>query len=291
MEKSKNMIFAVLSIVTGIFITLTLLPLLSYPAWWIRGGAFPRLQISTVLFILAGLQLWLLDWSRIATWVLILATVSALVYQIRWIIPYTRLFPIEVKAAHDPDPADMVRVMTANVLGTNRNAAGFLKLVRENDPDILVTLESDHWWEKQLEVLEKDYSHTIKCPLDNLYGMHVFSKLRLRNSDIKFLVEPDVPSMHTTTQLRNGHSVYFHFLHPKPPNPPTQLRRPEQESTVILRIARNLIRLRWAGGCGQHRVAAGMTNNTNKRAPRRQAKTIAIRKITCRFAPYCCWLS
>jgi endonuclease/exonuclease/phosphatase (EEP) superfamily protein YafD len=55
-----------------------------------------------------------------------------------------------------------VRIMAANVLGTNRNSAGFLKLVRENDPDILVTLESNAWWEERLSVLESAYPETLK---------------------------------------------------------------------------------------------------------------------------------
>jgi endonuclease/exonuclease/phosphatase (EEP) superfamily protein YafD len=48
-----------------------------------------------------------------------------------------------------------------------------LDLVNKYQPDILVTLESDLWWEEQLAVLEVEMPYTVKCPLDNLYGMHV----------------------------------------------------------------------------------------------------------------------
>jgi len=79
------------------------------------------------------------------------------------------VFPVEVKSAVGEDRQRIIRIMTANVLTTNRNAKGLIELVRENVPDILVTLESDDWWQAQLDILEPDYPYTIKCPLDNLY--------------------------------------------------------------------------------------------------------------------------
>ncbi len=59
--------------------------------------------------------------------------------------------------------------MTANILTPNRNAKALIELVRENMPDLIVTLESDGWWQAKLDALESDYPYTIKGPLDNLY--------------------------------------------------------------------------------------------------------------------------
>jgi endonuclease/exonuclease/phosphatase (EEP) superfamily protein YafD len=68
----------------------------------------------------------------------------------------------------------MIRIMTANVLTPNRNVKALIELVRENVPDILVTLESDLWWQAKLDILESDYPYTIKCPLDNLLCLNFF---------------------------------------------------------------------------------------------------------------------
>ena len=111
----------------------------------------------------------LLNLSSYATWSLLIVTLLCLVYHTWWIIPYTRVFPIEVKSAVNLDSQRMIRIMTANVLTPNRNAKALIELVRENMPDILVTLESDQWWQARLDILEPDYPYTIKCPLDNLY--------------------------------------------------------------------------------------------------------------------------
>lgn len=99
----------------------------------------------------------------------------------------------------------------------NRNAEKLIERVKENNPDILVTLESDKWWQEKLDILEADYPHTIKCPQQNLYGMHVYSKLPLKNSQVKYLVEPDKPSIHTCATLPSGQDIRLHFLHPAPP--------------------------------------------------------------------------
>lgn len=124
--------------------------------------------------------------------------------------------------------------MTANVLTPNRNAEALIELVCKNAPDILVTMESDAWWEARLDTLEPDYPYTVKCPLDNLYGMHVYSKLPLTDKHIEYLVEPDKPSMHTLVSLPSGHKIRTHFLHPAPPSPTENEKSSERDAELII---------------------------------------------------------
>jgi endonuclease/exonuclease/phosphatase (EEP) superfamily protein YafD len=198
---------------------LTLLPLWRHESWWVRSLDFPRLQ----LLILSGLVLFLqtifLDLSHYDNWVMILVTIICLCYHAWWIAPYTPLYPFEVKSSDDSDSKQLIRIMTANVLTPNRSAKALIRLVYENQPDILVTLESDAWWQTRLDSLENKYPYAIKCPLDNLYGMHVYSRLPLIDSQIDYLVDPDIPSMHSKVSQPTGHKVRVHFLHPAPPSP------------------------------------------------------------------------
>lgn len=228
-----------LLIATLCFVALTLLPLSRHEAWWVRGWDFPRLQLSALLALLLVAELLVLDLSQAASWGMVLASAACLGYQAWWILPYTRLCPVEVAASKSTDRDRRIRVMTANVLAPNRNSAGLIELVRDNDPDVLVTLESDRWWQDRLSVLEGDYPHTIKCPLDNLYGMHVYSKLKLRNSSIEFLVEPDVPSMHALVELRSGHRLRAHFLHPAPPSPTENEESAPRDAELVV-VARSV---------------------------------------------------
>jgi endonuclease/exonuclease/phosphatase (EEP) superfamily protein YafD len=176
----------------------------------------------------------LLDLLQITTWGLLVVTLLCLVYHAWWILPYTRVFPVEVKSAVGTDAGRSLRIMTANVLTPNRNAEALIERVRENGPDILVTLESDAWWQARLDTLEPSYPHTIKCPLDNLYGMHVYSKLPLKDSRIEYLVEADIPSMHTLVSLPSGHQIRTHFLHPAPPSPTENEESSERDAELII---------------------------------------------------------
>ena len=84
---------------------------------------------------------------------------------------------------------------------------------------MLLTLETDKWWEQQLEVLEKDYQYTLKKPQDNLYGMILYSKLELQETKVKFLIKKDIPSFEALVQLNEEETIQIYCLHPKPPFP------------------------------------------------------------------------
>ncbi|MCP5246754.1 MAG: endonuclease/exonuclease/phosphatase family protein [Burkholderiales bacterium] len=226
-------------IITVILTLLTVLPISRHEAWWIRGLDFPRLQLFLIILITLALELLLLDLSLPLNWGLVTLVWLCLIYQAWWIAPYTFLFPVEVKTAQAPDHKKSIKIITANVLMPNRNAVGLLELVRENEPDILVTLESDSWWEAQLDSLETDYPFTIKCPLDNLYGMHVYSRFPMMNCQIEYLVEPDKPSMHALTMLPSGHTVRIHFLHPAPPSPTENEASSERDAELVI-VARSV---------------------------------------------------
>ncbi len=221
-------------ILTVVITTLTILPISRHEAWWIRGLDFPRLQLFQIILVVFLMELLLLDLSSIQTWGLIATALLCLIYQAWWILPYTRLFPAEVKSANIIDDKKLIKIMTANVLMPNRNAEKLIALVREYQPDILVTLESDIWWQTQLDILEIDYPYTIKCPLDNLYGMHVYSKLPMMNGQTEYLVEPDKPSMHALAILPSGHTVRVHFLHPAPPSPTENDESSERDAELII---------------------------------------------------------
>ncbi len=219
---------------TGVLSIFTLLPLSKMQVWWIRGFDFPRMQFFIFAATLLILEILLLSVSAMSSWIFFGITSFYLIFHAWWIAPFTPLFPVEVNSIKSFKDENVIGIMTANVLMTNKNSEKFIALVKKNKPDILVTLESDEWWESQLSELENEYSYTIKCPLDNLYGMHVYSKLPLSESKIEFLVEDDVPSMHTLVTLPSGRKVRAHFLHPAPPSPTENEESAERDAELIV---------------------------------------------------------
>ncbi len=226
--------FTTFLIITVILAVLTVLPISRHEAWWIRGLDFPRLQLFLLILAVFFLELLFLDLSLVQSWALVSIALLCLIYQVWWIFPYTQLFPVEVKAAKTFDHKNQITIISANVLMPNRNATDLIALVREYQPDILVTLESDKWWQTQLDSLEADYRYTIKCPLDNLYGMHVYSRIPLMKSQIEYLVEPDKPSIHTLAILPSGHKIQIHILHPAPPSPTENDESSERDAELII---------------------------------------------------------
>jgi len=166
-----------LSSITALLLTATLLPLSRIEHWCVRGLDFPRMQIACALAVLLATQTMCLSVAATPlVWSLWLLTMWSLALQAWWILPYTRLHKAEVLSAQQEDVANTVRVMTANVLTTNRNVHALLALVERYQPDLLVTLETDQWWQDKLSPLKDTYPHRVQQPMDNLYGMHLFSR-------------------------------------------------------------------------------------------------------------------
>jgi endonuclease/exonuclease/phosphatase (EEP) superfamily protein YafD len=224
-----------------VVLLLTLLPFSRSEVWWVRGWEFPRLQIGILALALAAAAGWAFDFSRPLHWVVLGTNVACLLYQTARIFPYTRLVRSQVRPARRSGPADRLSILSSNVLIKNREPERLLALVREHRPDILVTLETDAWWERHLDSLQSDYKHTVKQPLDNTYGMHVYSRLPLEHARVEFLVESDVPSVHATVVLRSGQRVRAHFLHPEPPSPTENPRSTERDAELVI-VARRVVK-------------------------------------------------
>lgn len=229
----------ILGLCTLLIVVTTVLPMSGYTHWVVRAMDFPRLQIAILAATLCIAQMLILDAGFNTTRVLVLVTALCLFWQLWWILPYTFLWPEEVKTSRERDADRQLSVITSNVLKTNRNSDALVAQVTKYQPDILVTLESDQWWEDRLKELESFMPYCVKCPLDNFYGMHVYSRLPFNVNEISYLVEKDVPSIHVSLVLRTGESVRMHFVHPAPPSPTENLESAERDAELIT-IARSI---------------------------------------------------
>lgn len=218
---------------------MTLVPLLRHEGWWVRGFEFPAMQIAVVTALSCGACVWIFGWPE--GWGLWLPAVlfGCTLFQLGRILPYTRLFPRQIQTARQARPKDQINIIVANVLMTNRNADPLLDLIRTEAPDLILTLETDDWWQQQLAGIESDYPFTVKQPLDNLYGMHLYSRLPLLDARIAYLVEEGVPSIHGDVVLRSGTKVRLHCLHPAPPSPTENATSAERDGELLL-VARQV---------------------------------------------------
>ncbi|RUR40718.1 endonuclease/exonuclease/phosphatase family protein [Vreelandella populi] len=205
---------------TLILLVATLVARIPLRWWWIRCFEFPRVQMAILALICALAGLILLDsgtWLSI-TWVSALITVGL---QCRYILPWTRLWRVQVNKADKDAPKDQhITLLIANVLMSNRQADGLINMINQHQPDIILTLESDQWWQDQLDPqLDETWCYSAKVPLDNLYGMHLYSRLPLKNTSVKWLIQDDIPSIHTQVTLESGDHIRLYAVHPRPPAP------------------------------------------------------------------------
>lgn len=207
-------------ILFAIVITLlaaTVLARLTFYDWWIRACEFPRLQIAALAILIALLSWWSDTPWRLPTLALSLVVLSVQLYRV---MPWTRLWPIQVQSAQPGHDDSCVTLLIANVLTPNRDAGALVEQIQRWQPDVVLTLESDQWWQTQLDAsLMPDWPHCVKVPLDNLYGMHLYSRFELEDVEVKWLIQDDIPSIHTWLRLPSGDRVRLYALHPRPPAP------------------------------------------------------------------------
>lgn len=233
------MIELIIVIVTLLVFLVTTLPITHISHWLIRGLDFPRLHFLITGLILTVLSGLLLDFSQIWSWIILGINLTCTVYQFTWIFPYTILHSKESNACTSVDPNNVISVLNSNVLQTNKNSQSLIDIVKEYKPNILITLETNAWWESQLDVIRDTFPYIVACPQENLYGMHLYSSFPLENTTIKYLVEEDVPSIHTRIVLPSGKKIRLHILHPAPPSPTENETSAERDIELIM-VAKSL---------------------------------------------------
>lgn len=225
----------VLVCVLSVLLVATLLPLSYSQHYLIRSCDFIRLQVFYVA--LCGLLMAIYGVSYEPSVLSILALVMAVVIlaiQGMWIYPYTWLASKEVAPCLDDTPHS-IRIMSANVLMSNDKCKMLIDLVKKHQPDLLITLETDLNWQQQLSCLEDAYPHRVYCPKDNRYGMHLYSKYKIKQQQVCELVEDDIPSIHILFETADGIEMQGHFIHPAPPSPTEEdTSRPRDTELIIL---------------------------------------------------------
>ena len=145
----------------------TLASISRFDQWWIRGFDFPRVQTCVLILLIYALVLFTVSVDSPWHFVILALLAINFVYQAVKIYPYTIFAKKQVKRFKGHDPNNTIAVLVSNVLTTNKKYDLLLEQVHKKKPDLLLTLETDEHWEKELSVLEKEYPHMVKIPKDN----------------------------------------------------------------------------------------------------------------------------
>ena len=217
-----------------LLITISLLPLVRLDYWFFRVFEYPRIQklVFNVIVLVAFVSLYHLDTRHELIFTMLLA--ANLCYLIYQVFPFTPIAPKQVIKAMKHNPERSIDLFIGNVFQYNREAKEYMASIKKVDPDVIMLVETDAWWAEQATIFENDYPYRLLVPLENTYGMLLYSKLELIDAEVKFLVEDDIPSIHTCIKLRSGELIRFHGLHPTPPVPGENPRSTERDKEILM---------------------------------------------------------
>jgi endonuclease/exonuclease/phosphatase (EEP) superfamily protein YafD len=222
-------------VLAAITVLLTGLAMLRVRAWWVRVWDFPRVQVAALGVVALALLVAAGSDGGVELTVGA-ADAVAVLWQAGLVWRYTPLAPREVQRARAPDRARTLSLVMSNVLQPNRDAGRLTGVLRDADADVILCVETDGWWAERLDAMarENGYAHALRCPLDNTYGMLLYSRLPLEETSIDFLVQPDIPSMQATVRLRNGTRVWLNCVHPRPPAPGESDESLERDAELLV---------------------------------------------------------
>ena len=221
-------------LIAGSVIIATLLPFVRSDYWTFRVFEFPRVQkliLALIIFLFYPFLFTLEFWYD---WLLLASALSLVIYLFRQIYPFTFIAEKQLLKTPILDAERAVSLMMWNVYQYNRNAASFLKLSAQVDADVILLSETDEWWQAQLKEIEALYPYRVHIPLDNTYGMLLYSKLEIEQQRVVFLVEEGIPSIHAFLKLRSGQKVRLFCIHPTPPVPQENPRSTERDKELLM---------------------------------------------------------
>jgi endonuclease/exonuclease/phosphatase (EEP) superfamily protein YafD len=219
LEGAADVTTTILAALTALLLLATGLSFLRVAHGFVRIFSFPRLQFLAAALVLLAVGLAFLPpggwrWFTLLGLIVVIGVQSACIAQ---------FLPVRAKQSvrfeGDPNGPDTVSILSANIKQSNRNYAAALRLAEEADADLALFMETDEAWVDALEPLAVRYPHVVRHPLENAYGMVLFSKLPLSSIDSDYLVMEGVPSIVATVRLRDGQRFRLFCVHPEPPVP------------------------------------------------------------------------
>ncbi len=226
----------ILSIIIGVLaILLTVKPFIRSTNWFIRLGDFPRLQILVLLVISLILQILTFTIADYFAYVFIGILLICIFYQKSCVLPFTPISWKEVQDAREADEdSTNISLLIFNILMENDKYSDVVELIKYVNADVVLLAETNKLWAENLSELDEIYPNRISHLLENHYGMMFFSKLEIHDSELQFVIQDDIPSVHTQIKLRSGDDIAFHGVHPRPPVPEEKGRSTERDGELLL---------------------------------------------------------
>lgn len=217
-------------VLTVLLLVLTILPKIPNSHWVFRFPDFGKIQITyfTVFTFVLGFIIEKTEYF----WYLQGLLLAMIIYHGIVLIKYTPLYQVK-KHPQTAKSSKKYHFISANVYQFNTEFNKFIHLIQKNKPEMFLTMESNGDWEKALQILEKEYPYQHKVTLENTYGMHFYSKMKIEDSKTHYFVADDIPSIEAHLKTEDGFEFVFFGVHPPPPSPTEEENSKERDGDLL----------------------------------------------------------
>lgn len=158
--------------------------------------------------------------AHFAAVLLLLTVLFALIRQAKWAV--ISLFAVSINLVEivpwyvsgnewdESAAGDSFEVLLSNVQRGNGDYGGLAGLVSEEQPDIVGLLEVDARWLENLESLRRQYEYSYEYARDDLFGLALYSKLRIAAAEVVRFGDTATPSIVATVE--SGDDVFTLLL-------------------------------------------------------------------------------
>lgn len=221
----------VLIVISSLLIILSALPFIQNQHWVFRVAEFIKLQLLPLQIIVFTVTLFYLKEHQ-WLWYLQIIQLGLIGYHIYLLMRYTKFWKT-TKYPTTNNVSDKIKIISCNIYQFNEEYHRFIQLIRQEQPDVFLTMESNKNWEQAMRVLENDYPNYEKVTLENTYGMHFYTKLKVNRFQTHYFVAEDLPSIEAELETRDGHKFIFFGVHPPPPSPTEENNSKERDGDLL----------------------------------------------------------
>lgn len=195
--------------------------------WIFRISDFLRLQLLALKILLLAIGLIVLHNPNGFLIACHIALCVSIATELFIIAPY---LPTK-STAKEPG---QVKLISVNVLQDNQDYDQLIDLVKEEQPDILLTVESNKDWEKAMKALDNEFSYVKKIARENTYGMHFYTRLKVIDCEVYFFLTDDRPSLRAELETADHERFVFWGLHPPPPSPSEETTSKKKDGELMV---------------------------------------------------------
>lgn len=209
----------------------SLIPLIQNQHWFFRIFDFGKVQIFVLQFIIF-IAAWTFVQKNSTFYIVQTLLVACMIYEVCLLYPYTPFYKIEKKVKTDKS-SKSIKIISTNIYQFNKEYQRFTDFIKQENPDIVLTMESNKDWENAMQVFKKAYPHFCEVGLENTYGIHLYSKFPFKNCQVHYFIADDIPSIEATMETPDGFEFVFFGVHPPPPSPTEEDNSKERDGELL----------------------------------------------------------